>query len=183
MASRGWLVAGLALWRPGFDPRFLWKSKWKWERFSSDYFGFPLSVSFHLCSIFIYLSYTTHGIISATDRKLPLVGAEENFISSEWKLYSQNLRPKQTPASHLNVVKLENERYFLRKSKDGILRNADTHLLYEISVPEEKTLLGMATSELTWRCLSWGGPCLRITKHFISGCFLWWLLWYAANWW
>jgi hypothetical protein len=25
MASRVWLVAGLALWRPGFDPRFLWR--------------------------------------------------------------------------------------------------------------------------------------------------------------
>jgi hypothetical protein len=47
------------------------------------------------------------------------------------------------------MLKLENERYFLRKIKDGILRNADTHLLHEISVPVEKTLLGMATSDLT----------------------------------
>ena len=75
VASLRWLVACLALWRPGFDPRALWWRKWKWERFSSYYLGFPLSVSYHLCSIFMFVSYTTHDIISATDSRygMPLL--------------------------------------------------------------------------------------------------------------
>jgi hypothetical protein len=29
----------------------LWWTKWHWDRFLPEYFGFPLSVSFHRCSI------------------------------------------------------------------------------------------------------------------------------------
>jgi hypothetical protein len=29
----------------------LWWTKWHWDRFLPEYFGFPLSISFHLCSI------------------------------------------------------------------------------------------------------------------------------------
>jgi hypothetical protein len=29
----------------------LWYSKWHWDRFLSEYFGFPMSISFHRCSI------------------------------------------------------------------------------------------------------------------------------------
>jgi hypothetical protein len=29
----------------------LWWTKWFWDRFFSELFGFPLPVSFHLCSI------------------------------------------------------------------------------------------------------------------------------------
>jgi hypothetical protein len=29
----------------------LWWTKWHWDRFFPKYFGFPLSVSFHRCSI------------------------------------------------------------------------------------------------------------------------------------
>jgi hypothetical protein len=29
----------------------LWWRKWHWDRFFPEYFGFPLSVSFHRCSI------------------------------------------------------------------------------------------------------------------------------------
>ena len=29
----------------------LWLTEWHWDRFFPEYFGFPLSVSFHLCSI------------------------------------------------------------------------------------------------------------------------------------
>jgi hypothetical protein len=29
----------------------LWWTKWHWYRFFSEYFGFPLSISFHRCSI------------------------------------------------------------------------------------------------------------------------------------
>jgi hypothetical protein len=29
----------------------LWWTKWHWDRFFSEYFGFPLSVSLHRCSI------------------------------------------------------------------------------------------------------------------------------------
>jgi hypothetical protein len=29
----------------------LWWTKWHWDRFSPKYFGFPLSISFHRCSI------------------------------------------------------------------------------------------------------------------------------------
>jgi hypothetical protein len=37
----------------------LWWTKWHWDRFLSEHFGFPLSVSFHQSSIFIHLSPTT----------------------------------------------------------------------------------------------------------------------------
>jgi hypothetical protein len=29
----------------------LWWTKWHWDRFFPDFFGFPLSISFHRCSI------------------------------------------------------------------------------------------------------------------------------------
>jgi hypothetical protein len=29
----------------------LWGAKWHWDRFFPEYFGFPLSISFHRCSI------------------------------------------------------------------------------------------------------------------------------------
>ena len=29
----------------------LWWTKWHWGRFFSEYFGFPLAISFHQCSI------------------------------------------------------------------------------------------------------------------------------------
>jgi hypothetical protein len=29
----------------------LWWTKWHWDSFSPEYFGFPLSISFHRCSI------------------------------------------------------------------------------------------------------------------------------------
>jgi hypothetical protein len=29
----------------------LWWTKWHWDRFFPEYFGFPLSLSFHRCSI------------------------------------------------------------------------------------------------------------------------------------
>jgi hypothetical protein len=34
----------------------LWWTKWHWDRFFSESFGFPLSVSFHRCSIFTHVS-------------------------------------------------------------------------------------------------------------------------------
>jgi hypothetical protein len=45
------LVADLSPRRPGFAPRSvqwdLWWTKWHWDRFLSEFFGFPLSISFH----------------------------------------------------------------------------------------------------------------------------------------
>ena len=62
------LHAGLSPRRPGFDPRtvcvsVLWLTKWSCDRFSLQYFCFPLSVSFHRCSIpvFIYTLLLTKG--------------------------------------------------------------------------------------------------------------------------
>jgi hypothetical protein len=49
------LVAGLSPRRPGFDPDQsmwdLWWTKWQCARFFPEYFGFPLSISFHRCYI------------------------------------------------------------------------------------------------------------------------------------
>jgi hypothetical protein len=45
------LVAGLSLRRPDFAPGSIqWDlrwTKWHWDRFFSQFFGFPLSISFH----------------------------------------------------------------------------------------------------------------------------------------
>jgi hypothetical protein len=50
------LAAGLPPRRPRFDPGSvhmwdLWWTKWHWDRFFSEYFGFPLLISFHRCFI------------------------------------------------------------------------------------------------------------------------------------
>jgi hypothetical protein len=37
-------IAGQSMWD-------LWWTKWHWDRFFSKYFGFPLSISFHRCSV------------------------------------------------------------------------------------------------------------------------------------
>jgi hypothetical protein len=42
--------------RPDHTMWDLWWTKWHWDRFYSESFGFPLSVSFHRCSIFIRIS-------------------------------------------------------------------------------------------------------------------------------
>jgi hypothetical protein len=45
-------------WSQTIPCRHLWWPKWQWDRFSSEYFGFPLSVSFHQRSILIRSSVT-----------------------------------------------------------------------------------------------------------------------------
>jgi hypothetical protein len=49
------LVTTLSSWRPVFPPRSvhvdLWWTKWHRAEFSFEFFGFPLSVSFHRVSI------------------------------------------------------------------------------------------------------------------------------------
>jgi hypothetical protein len=49
------LAAGLPPRRPVSIPGQsiwdLWWTKWHWDRFFPEYFGFPLSISFHRCSI------------------------------------------------------------------------------------------------------------------------------------
>jgi hypothetical protein len=40
---------------PGQSMWDLWWTKWHWDRFLSEYFSFPLSVSFHHCSILIFI--------------------------------------------------------------------------------------------------------------------------------
>jgi hypothetical protein len=44
-------VSRLSPRRPGFAPRSiqwdLWWTKWHWDRFFSEFFGFPQSISFH----------------------------------------------------------------------------------------------------------------------------------------
>jgi hypothetical protein len=44
------LVTSLSLWRPGFAPGSiqwdLWWTKWHWDRFLSESYGFPLSILF-----------------------------------------------------------------------------------------------------------------------------------------
>ena len=36
---------------PGHSMWDLWWTKWHWDRFFPEYFGFPLSILFHRCSI------------------------------------------------------------------------------------------------------------------------------------
>jgi len=46
--GRAMAQAGLSPWRHDFDSMWdLWCTKWHWDRFFSEYFGFPFSVSFH----------------------------------------------------------------------------------------------------------------------------------------
>jgi hypothetical protein len=56
------LVTGPLLWKPGSSPGQsmwgLWWKKWQWDRIFLPKFGFPLSVSFHKCSINIHSSVT-----------------------------------------------------------------------------------------------------------------------------
>jgi len=41
-------------WFPVHSSWYLWRKKWHWDRFSSQHFSYPLSVSFHPCSIPIH---------------------------------------------------------------------------------------------------------------------------------
>ena len=42
--------------KPGQYVQNVWWAKWQWYRFVSQYFSFPLTVSFHQCSIHIHSS-------------------------------------------------------------------------------------------------------------------------------
>jgi hypothetical protein len=48
-------------WGPGLYPGHsmwdLWWTKWYWDRFFSEFFGFPLLMSFHCCSPFLFFSW------------------------------------------------------------------------------------------------------------------------------
>lgn len=55
------LLPGQSMWN-------LWQTKWHWVRFFSEPFIFPLSVSFHCCSIFLHTVWGwTLGLWMATD--------------------------------------------------------------------------------------------------------------------
>jgi hypothetical protein len=41
----------------------LWWTKWHWDRFFPEYFGFPLSVSFHRCSITSKRTKNNHHLV------------------------------------------------------------------------------------------------------------------------
>jgi hypothetical protein len=45
---------------PGQSMWDLWWTKWHWDRFLPEYFGFPLSLSFHRCSITRKKEETNH---------------------------------------------------------------------------------------------------------------------------
>jgi hypothetical protein len=55
----GRLVAGLSPRRHDFDPSpfhvKFWSTRWHWDRFFSEYFRFSPSLSFHQCSILIFI--------------------------------------------------------------------------------------------------------------------------------
>jgi hypothetical protein len=45
---------------PGQSMWDLWWTKWHWDRFFLAYFGFPLPISFHCCSITSKNEKTNH---------------------------------------------------------------------------------------------------------------------------
>jgi hypothetical protein len=58
-SSGGWLSVshrGELAWRPGPSMSDLWWSERHWDRFISDFFCSPLSVSFHRCFVFSHIS-------------------------------------------------------------------------------------------------------------------------------
>jgi hypothetical protein len=50
-AVRRWPLTVEARVRSRVSPLGLWWTKWHWDRFFPEYFGFTLSISFHWCSI------------------------------------------------------------------------------------------------------------------------------------
>jgi hypothetical protein len=74
----------------------IWRAKWQWDRFSSQYFGFPPSASFHHCPIFINLLPTLynlsiwqcHCLTTPTDKDylnfLDLVIITANDMQTSW---------------------------------------------------------------------------------------------------
>jgi hypothetical protein len=67
------LVAGLSPGRPGSHPNQsmwdLWWTEWYWDRFSSEFFGFPLSVSFHRRSNSSAGRWTVCPLVAAVQRR------------------------------------------------------------------------------------------------------------------
>jgi hypothetical protein len=78
----------------------LWWTKWHWDRFFSESFGFPLSVSFHRCSMFTHVSSGgwTKGPLAAQfsrDIVSPHRNTKEFFVNVKFRMreiFSQTTR-------------------------------------------------------------------------------------------
>jgi hypothetical protein len=57
-----WIGRGGTSSNPDRSMWDLWWAKWHWDKFFSEYFGFPLSISFHRCSIKVEKQKTPHNL-------------------------------------------------------------------------------------------------------------------------
>jgi len=61
--------------RSQVSPCNIYDTMWNWDRFVSEFFGLPLSLSFYKCSVFTSYSSTTDDIILETDQPLSKISA------------------------------------------------------------------------------------------------------------
>jgi hypothetical protein len=61
------MAQAVSRWSPTAEARVRARlcTKWHWDRFFSEFFGFPLSVSFHRGSILIYLGKNIRPVVAA----------------------------------------------------------------------------------------------------------------------
>jgi hypothetical protein len=65
----------------------VWWTEWHWDRFLSESFGFPLSVSFHRCSIFTHVSsggWTMGPLAAAVQQRHSLTPSKKKKLTSIW---------------------------------------------------------------------------------------------------
>jgi hypothetical protein len=65
----------------------LWWTKWHWDKFLSNFFGFPLSISFHRCSPKLISSggWTICPVVAAVQRSRLTILKMSKGIGMEYK--------------------------------------------------------------------------------------------------
>jgi hypothetical protein len=104
----------------------LWWTKWHWDRFFIQYFSFPLSISFHQCSIHIHPSTTKLYNVSLPVLQFPL--------SVSFHQCSIHIHPSTTTLYNVSLPALQ---FPLSVSfhQCSILIHPSTTTLYNVSLP------------------------------------------------
>jgi hypothetical protein len=147
----------------------LWRAAWPWDRFLSEFFGFPLSASFHLSSILMFLLEDDHYSRYWPQFReiVPLHGHESNIIihqknAQKWIIRVNTVHPppKSNPRRPClgggNVLGRQTGFWSTEAKVWGIVPKAAWHWGGDSSVTNDP--LGAPGSTLSYVCLppAWG---------------------------
>jgi hypothetical protein len=119
----------------------LWWTKWHWGRFFSEFFGFPLPISFHHCSIFICHHPMRCAIAPTKQHIITTSVLSYGLHFSPGTLAGNRIRKKESQDFHLTclfgLVTVKKRKWLLSLCRGADDRAAYVNLLKELRVAFE----------------------------------------------